>query len=223
MRVVCRWMVSALWIGVAAGTFGSPAPVAADQGDCAQPVSAGPAPVASDCLYILNVAVGAATCDQACACAPKGALPTTASDALVCLSVAVAGSGSLACPCAVDTTTTSTLPPTTTTIPATTTTLADPCSPNPCENGGDCTPIGSEFFCSCIPEWTGPTCEQCGTLCSDSPEYYRGRFLSCVVDTGFCDRPPVTCPEFCAGWMGCAGDLFIDGTYGTVAGVVECF
>jgi hypothetical protein len=204
----------------------------ADQGDCSQPASSGPEPVATDCLYILNVAVGLLTCSPECACAPKGTLPISATDALTCLASVVGGSIAPDCPC--DTTTTSTIATTSTststtteynpTTTSTTTTLPDPCDPNPCQNGGECTPLGGgDFSCSCFPEWTGPTCEDCGTQCSENEQYYRDRFLLCVVDTGFCDRPPVTCPEFCAGWMNCAGELFIDETYGTVVGVVECF
>jgi hypothetical protein len=74
-----------------------------------------------------------------------------------------------------------------------------------------------------LPMPIRPPCEQCGTPCSDDPEYHRGRFLSCVTDTGFCDRPYATCEEFCSGWMGCAGDLYVNETYGTVIGEVDCF
>ena len=66
---------------------------------CAQPLSTGPAPVAGDCLYILNVAVGTLACAPTCVCAPKGALPTTATDALVCLFAAVGLPADLNCPC----------------------------------------------------------------------------------------------------------------------------
>ena len=54
----------------------------AAQGDCAQPVTTGSLPTASDCLFILRAAVGSAICDPACICAPKGSLPTTATDSL---------------------------------------------------------------------------------------------------------------------------------------------
>lgn len=216
--------IVAMLVALIAMVVAAAPPASADLGDCSQPVSSGAAPVASDCLFILNVAVGVDECATECACAPKGTLPTTASDALVCLSVAVGGSTPLACPCTAETTTT-TVPSTTTTtsstttVTVTTTTLPDPCTPNPCQNGGECFAIDAfEFSCFCMPEWTGPTCEQCGYTCSEDPDYYRSRFLSCVVNTEFCDRPPVTCPEFCAGWMGCSGDLFIDETYGTVTG-----
>jgi hypothetical protein len=66
---------------------------------CARPVSGGALPAASDCLFILRVAVGASTCAEPCVCAPKGTLPTTATDALLCLKAAVGQSVTLDCPC----------------------------------------------------------------------------------------------------------------------------
>jgi hypothetical protein len=92
----------------------------ADVGDCSQPASSGSTVVASDCLYILRTAVGLETCSPACICAPKGTLPTSASDALVCLKKVVGQDIVLACPCGSATTTTA---PggTTTTLGATTT------------------------------------------------------------------------------------------------------
>ncbi len=111
---------------VLAGLISSLSSVAsAANGDCAQPISGGSAPTATDCLRILNVAVGLATCapHDDCVCAPKGSLPASASDALRCLAAAVGGSGSLDCSCG-DTTSTST----------TTTTLGD----GQCANNADC-------------------------------------------------------------------------------------
>ncbi|HYC53386.1 MAG TPA: choice-of-anchor L domain-containing protein [Candidatus Binatia bacterium] len=95
----------------------------ADPGDCSQPQTQGPVPAASDCLAILRVAVALRTCDPypACICAPKGSLPTTATDALVCLRVVVGSFDDPSCPC--DATTT-TLAPITTTTPDTTTTTS---------------------------------------------------------------------------------------------------
>ena len=75
------------------------APALAAQGDCSQPVSTGSAPAASDCLYILKVAVGSLTCSPACICAPKGTLPTSSSDALLCLRKSVGQQVQLNCPC----------------------------------------------------------------------------------------------------------------------------
>ena len=93
------------------------------QGDCGQPVSSGTSPVASDCLFILRVAVGLQLCTpQTCVCDPGGDGSTTANDALLCLKKVVGEAVTLSCPC---TTTTST---TTTTVPDT----AD------CTNDGSC-------------------------------------------------------------------------------------
>jgi hypothetical protein len=58
-------------------------------------------------------------------CAPKGTLPTSALDALVCLKAAVGQAVSLDCPCQATTTTTGNGNTTTTDGPTTTTTLRD--------------------------------------------------------------------------------------------------
>lgn len=103
--------------------FGSIEPARAATGDCSQPVSAGAVPVATDCLFILNAAVGLQSCDPACICAPKGTLPTSATDALVCLNATVGVPVALQCPCEPPTTTTTTVPTTSTTITTVTTTI----------------------------------------------------------------------------------------------------
>jgi hypothetical protein len=102
-----------------------PGPASAAQGDCAQPASTGAAPSVTDCLYILRTAVGTVECEPECVCAPKGSLPATALDALLCLKTAVGQSIALNCPCGAVTTTTTTTgnETTTTTTGATTTTL----------------------------------------------------------------------------------------------------
>lgn len=66
---------------------------------CAQPISSGPEPSATDCLFILRVATALETCAPACACAPKGTLPTSATDALVCLKRTTGQNIALQCPC----------------------------------------------------------------------------------------------------------------------------
>lgn len=71
----------------------------ASAAECAQPVSSGASPVASDCLFILGAAVGAQTCSPACICAPTGTLPPKATDALLCLAGATGQPVTLACPC----------------------------------------------------------------------------------------------------------------------------
>lgn len=85
-----------------------PTSLLAANGDCSQPLSSGSSPVASDCLFILQVAVGLAVClPEDCVCAPAGALPVAATDALACLRAAVGLSVTLDCPCGGVTTTTS--------------------------------------------------------------------------------------------------------------------
>jgi len=73
---------------------------------CAQPLSNGALPNATDCLYILQAAVFIRTCDPACECAPKGALPPSATDALICLKAATGQPVTLNCPPPCGTTTT---------------------------------------------------------------------------------------------------------------------
>lgn len=34
----------------------------------------------------------------------------------------------------------------------------NPCSPNPCLYGGQCTPVGNGYSCVCPPQYTGPNC-----------------------------------------------------------------
>jgi hypothetical protein len=77
----------------------SPVAALAANGDCSQPVSSGAAPVATDCLFILNAAVGLQTCSPECICAPTGTLPVKASDALKCLNASVGAPVALDCPC----------------------------------------------------------------------------------------------------------------------------
>jgi hypothetical protein len=94
-------------------------------GDCSQPQTNGDAPTATDCLAILGVAAGIGTCDPfpPCVCAPKGSLPTTATDSLVCLGAAIAGSAPRTCPC--ESPTTTTVRPTTTSTTTSTTTTTE--------------------------------------------------------------------------------------------------
>jgi len=83
-------------------------PTSARAAGCSQPVSVGPGPTATDCLFILNAAVGVSACSDPCECAPKGVLPPSATDALLCLSAATGQSTVLQCPCQATTSTTST-------------------------------------------------------------------------------------------------------------------
>jgi DNA-binding beta-propeller fold protein YncE len=84
------------------------APAGAPANDCAQPITSGPGPTATDCLYILQAAVGSVVCIPECICAPKGSLPIAATDALLCLARATGQSVTLDCPCVTTTTSTTT-------------------------------------------------------------------------------------------------------------------
>ena len=107
-----------------------PLPAWPAEGDCSQPVSSGAVPSVSDCLFILRTAVGISTCDPACICAPKGTLPISAADALLCLKKSVGQNVTLSCPCEATTSTTNTTTTsqglTTTTTTGTTTTTHGP-------------------------------------------------------------------------------------------------
>ena len=87
------------------------APTLAGLGDCAQPVTSGPTPTATDCLYVLQAAVGLVECSPECICAPKGLLPVSATDALLCLNAATGQPAPLDCPCGATTTTTTVFTP----------------------------------------------------------------------------------------------------------------
>jgi len=106
------------------------APALAEAQYCAQPLSSGPNPTASDCLFILKAAVGTEVCQPECVCAPSGTLPVKATDALLCLNAAVGAPVALNCPCEPPTTVSST----TTTIDTTTTTITLP--PGDTDNDG---------------------------------------------------------------------------------------
>lgn len=82
---------------------------------CAAPVTGSPLPTATDCLFILGAAVGTDTCETECLCAPKGSLPVSATDALLCLRTAVGEVVPLDCPCGSTSTTTSSTTSTSTT------------------------------------------------------------------------------------------------------------
>src|SRR3546814_13538404 len=76
-------LAALVFIGLSSNLSSSP--VEAQTLPCSQPISSGPDPVASDCLFILQAAVGNVTCTPECVCAPTGPLPGTATDALLCL------------------------------------------------------------------------------------------------------------------------------------------
>jgi hypothetical protein len=115
-----RYASLALAVPLVATILAAQARIArAELGDCGQPLSNGSGPVTTDCLYILNVAIGLQSCSPDCICAPNGVLPTAADDALACLIAATGATSVLDCPCGASTTL---APPTTTTVPASTST-----------------------------------------------------------------------------------------------------
>ena len=85
------------------------------------------------------MAVGVRDCSphEPCVCAPKGSLPVTATDALVCLNRVVGVNVVLNCPCGPSTTTTTTTTTTTVTMPSTTTTTTT-LSGGGCSVDADC-------------------------------------------------------------------------------------
>ena len=167
------------------GTLGLYANCPAAQGDCGQPVSDGPGPVSTDCLFILNAAIGLTTCTPECICNLNGVPPVTSTDALMCLNVAVGNPPPdfPNCPCDSTTTTSSS---TTTTTSTTSTTMSGPqaCGDTDapecdgtCGLNEACTPSGGSS-CSCeklgCGDYMGPAL--CFGLCPQGS--------ICVVDGG---------------------------------------
>jgi len=98
--VLKNWKFTAAAGFLAAGLVGGATPAAhAGAGSCSQPVSTGTNPVATDCLYLLRVAVGSKDCDKPCICEPRGISPTKASDALLCLQYSVGQPVTIDCEC----------------------------------------------------------------------------------------------------------------------------
>jgi len=107
----------------------------AARGDCAQPLTDGAGPAATDCLYILKAVVGTQTCSPTCICAPTGSDVPHASDALLCLLAAVGQPVTLECACNA---TTTTMPvPVTTTVPGICDAPIDQCFDTRGPNGKD--------------------------------------------------------------------------------------
>jgi hypothetical protein len=95
-----KWKVFAAAVMAAALVAGATPAAHAAAGSCSQPVSIGEAPVATDCLRILRVAVGTQTCgDNPCICRPRGTSSTRASDALLCLQYSVGQPVTINCNC----------------------------------------------------------------------------------------------------------------------------
>jgi hypothetical protein len=85
-------LVFGLFVAIAAAPHVS----RAARGDCAQPITDGSAPVATDALYLLETSIGLHFCKR-CICDVDGSGATTASDALFTLKAAVGVPVALAC------------------------------------------------------------------------------------------------------------------------------
>jgi len=77
----------------------------------------------------------------------------------------------------------------------------DPCDPNPCMNGGTCLDEGAGLFsCNCVPQWSGPTCEEAVVDVCDPNPCMNGGTCADNGDTTFtCTCEPMwtgpTCEE----------------------------
>jgi hypothetical protein len=85
--------------GVSTTTAPSTSTTLDNQSGCSLPVTSGPTPKASDCLFILGAAVGSRTCAPQCVCDTNADAAVSASDALRCLRAAVGQPVALNCPC----------------------------------------------------------------------------------------------------------------------------
>jgi hypothetical protein len=95
IRLVFRTFFFGLFVALA--SFGLWGEASADQGDCGQPTTDGPSPVATDALFVLGAAVGIQTCDL-CVCDVTDDGATTATDALTVLASVVGQMVSINCP-----------------------------------------------------------------------------------------------------------------------------
>jgi hypothetical protein len=143
-RLITRIIKGSIFVAALAALIAiAPVSAYAANGDCSQPASTGDNPTASDCLFILRVAVGTQACTpQDCVCDPSGDGNTTASDALRCLQRAVGQPVTLNCPppCGEGGTTTTTIPTNGCTNP-----LGCPGPKNTCTSAEFISVIGSDL------------------------------------------------------------------------------
>lgn len=192
-----------------------PGTASAAQGDCAQPVTDGASPAATDCLFILQVTVAIQTCDpDPCVCTPKGTFPTSATDALICLQIATGLGGSLNCPCQQGNTCESSQAPT----------CGGTCSP-----GDVCAP--DPLFpsdCECLSPCEAAAAPTCNASCDDVDPGSTCRSVNFTnpgaggtTDICVCLPPDVT---FCvdAGTPDCEGVCAPGGACAEQAGGAGC-
>lgn len=60
---------------------------------------------------------------------------------------------------------------------------ADPCTSNPCANGGKCSAIESHYICRCTAFFSGKTCEQDVNECDISPSPCKNGGV-CINEVG---------------------------------------
>jgi hypothetical protein len=146
----------------------------AGHGDCAQPVSSGSGPNASDCSFVLKASVGSTNCTM-CVCDVNGTATQTTTDALLCLKKAVGQVVTLNCPpCVTTTTMTGTGASTTSTSTTSTTTTI----PVRCADNSACSALPAEFRCNPNTE----TCEKPCTKNADCKDFYL-----CNTTTQYCE------------------------------------
>lgn len=214
VAIWCRRVLCATVVSVAFPLLGSPLPAHAANGDCGIPLGSGSTPKTSDCLYVLKAGVGTLPCAH-CTCDTNGNGSIAASDALLCLKLAVGQSVVLACPpCTTTTTTlsttttsssttttttttsttTTTLPPTTTTS-TTTTTLPPTTTTTTTTTSTTLPPSGS---CPGSVQWL--TAAGVGAACNSNAD----------CSSGTCSGDPKACrsaTELDLGWTGLAHNL----------------
>jgi hypothetical protein len=155
-------------------------------GDCGQPSSSGGAPVASDALFTLRVAVGSGVCEL-CVCDVDDNAAVTAADALRILRVAVGQPQTLACPAC--------LPPPCEGLDA-------PACGGFCEEGFTCAPAPDDAtHCRCL----APCQLGDAPACSGSCEILGDPNLSCqpVTITAQGSEPVAFCGCLPAGVQSC--------------------
>lgn len=59
----------------------------------------------------------------------------------------------------------------------------DPCSSNPCANGGQCSIIDFQYVCTCTPYFSGKTCQQDVNECDANPSPCKNGG-SCINEVG---------------------------------------
>ena len=72
------------------------------------------------------------------------------------------------------------------------------CSPNPCQNGGNCTDGINSYTCTCVPGYNGTDCETNIDECSPNP-YQNGGNCTDLINDYNCTCNPVYSGRDCSG------------------------